>query len=144
MHAIFIPYGIKAEVEHLLMDMQAQKFPLTLIAPDGKKQVQWIQGSLRILPFGVYEYVFPREVADAVLSALNFHQREGDRYSIGLLRKFLLRYVTKADPIPTFNKMENIMRWYTDNVEIIPIGVRYDVDCIVPEGTMKGWKHEAI
>ena len=143
MHIIFIPYGIRQNVEHLLRDMEAEKFPLKMYAPDGKEYVQWIQGNLRCLPFGFYEYVVPKECADVVMTTLNFHKSEGDRYALGSVREFFMRMMTKAEPIPEF-KSTAMLKWVKDNVEIIPVGVRYDVDCIIPDGNFKGFKIEAI
>ena len=143
MHVIFIPYGIRQNVEHLLRDMEAHKFPLRISSPDGKEFFQWIQGNLRVLPFGFYEYVFPKEFADEIMTTLNFHEREGDRYGVGVIRKFAMQYITKSEKVPTF-KVGKKLTWYLDNIEIIPIGVRYDVDTILPEGQFKGCKIEAI
>ena len=52
MHAIFMPYGKRAEVELLLRDMEAQKHKL-IMTKNGKTKTVWVQGVIRTLPFGL-------------------------------------------------------------------------------------------
>lgn len=140
MHAIFMLYGKKEKVERLVRDMSAQKHFLAATHPkDPKAKGIYIEGQVRLLPFGVYEYVFPKEDRDLVLTTLNFHQKEGDRYQLGI-RLFATRKMFKAEKIPKFNTDKKLL-WLTENVEIIPIGVRYDLDNYTDEN---GWTHEAI
>jgi len=133
MHAIFIPYGKKSEVELLIRDMEAQKH--YLINTDGSGQ--WIQGQIRLMPFGVYEYVFPKEDMDSVLYTLDF---ETDRYGLGNLKKTFLRKFIKCEKIPKYKK-EKYYLWIKDNVSIIPIGVRYDEEIF---DSIINKTHEAI
>ena len=133
MHAIFMPYGKRSEVELLLRDMEAQKH--YLINSDGTGQ--WIQGQVRVLPFGVYEYVFPKEDIDAVLHTLDF---ECNKYSLGKYVLMLLRKSINGKKIPEYKKDKHYL-WIKDNVNIIPIGVRYDADILDP---FINKTHEAI
>lgn len=133
MHAIFMPYGKRSEVELLLRDMEAQKHFLKNTDGSG----QWIQGQVRFLPFGVYEYIFPKEDMDCVLHTLDF---DYDRYILG---KFILTFVRKfvrADKTPKYQKDKQYL-WIKDHVNIIPLGVRYDED--VFDSILKK-THEAI
>ena len=70
MHAIFLTRGIKQSVDHLTMDMQSQKFLFNFKDKKGKHQKIWLQGALR--PIQLWEYVFPKEDADLVLTSLDF------------------------------------------------------------------------
>jgi len=138
MHVVFIPYGIISAVEHLKIDMQAQKFQLRLHKKGKKDKYIWIQGSLRIGPLGVWEYVFPKESADLVLTTLGFQDVSYKKYNLNS-RQFVLRKILKCEKIPKFKTNKKFL-WIRDNVSLIPIGVRYD-DEIKEEN---GWKHEAI
>lgn len=147
MHVVFIPYGIKQAVDHLLMDMQSQKFKLKMSSPDGKQEaIVWMQGSLRVLPFGVYEYVFPKESLDAVLTTLDFDKKSNYEGTYGKKYKIVLGMIRKALNVkdtPKFENKESLL-WIKNDVAIMPIGVRYDDDIIEPSGDYKGWKHEAL
>lgn len=137
-------YGINQEVEHLKMDMRAQKFKFVLTSPDGKEKKEiWTQGSLRSLPFGIDEYVFPREYLDVVLNTLDFDKKDA-RYDIGSFKMGMLRRMLKCKPIPKEFDKSKIYIWIKDNVAIIPIGIREDADVAEPDGELKGWTHEAL
>jgi hypothetical protein len=120
MHAIFMPYGKRAEVELLLRDMEAQKHFLPFKEGGGC----WIQGVIRSLPFGVYEYIFPRADKDLVLHTLDF---DSNRYSLNKIVLSFIRKAIKADAIPQYEKTKHFL-WIKDNVNIIPIGIREDID----------------
>ena len=140
MHFDFIPYGKRSEVELLLRDMDAQKHKLVM-TKGKKKKIIWIQGQVRLLPFGVMEYVCPKEDADCVMNTLVFKR---DRYDLGGFKLALIRKMVKAEKIPEY-KTDNQYLWIRNNVTIIPIGVRYDADDFTdPDGPYKGWTHEAI
>ena len=139
MHFDFIPYGKRSEVELLLRDMEAQKHFLPM--RKGKKKMgRWIQGQVRLLPFGVYEYVFPKEDMNVVLNTLIV---EKDRYELGDFKIAMFRKMLKLKPIPEY-KNDNKYLWIKDNVNIIPLGVKEDEDYTDPSGESKGWTHEAI
>lgn len=151
MHAVFIPYGKRSEVELMLRDMEAQKHKWK-ITKDGETKFIYIQGQVRHLPFGVMEYVFPREDRDVVLTSLKFHGYAQSQYKLAdvkiaflssspteFMRKFL-----SCLPIPDFKTDKNYL-WVNEDVMIIPIGIKEDADMVEDkEGSVKGWTHEAI
>ena len=144
MHVIFMLYGIKSAVEHLMMDMQAQKFQFKFYK--GKKVMKeiTIQGSLRLLPFGIYEYVFPKEYLNLVMTTLDFHI-EDQRYKIPKAALAILRKMLRAKKIPDF-KPEAKLPFIREHVAIIPIGIREDEDITQPDNMPEvgGWTHESI
>lgn len=142
MHLIFIPYGIKDAVARLEGELFNQKFQLPVYKGD-KKELIWMNGNLRLLPFGVWDYVFPKEYLDMVMTSLAINH-EGDRYNLGKIRFAMLRNFCKAKPIPKDYDKSKAFIWVKNNVEILPIGIREDVEVEEKEGQFKGWKHEAI
>lgn len=154
MHAIFIPYGIKSAVEHLMMDMQAQKFKMPIYDKKGKQVSEaWIQGSLRILPFGIWEYIFPKESMDVVLTTLDFplgskKDATGGYAALYTIKgKAILNMIRKAlgaKKEPKNFKKEHKLIWIRDNVAIIPIGIREDAMITEIAGPYKDHSHEAI
>src|SRR3990167_10353380 len=132
MHFVFIPYGKRSEVELLLRDMEAQKH--RLIMKKGEEQkVLWIQGQIRQMPLGIYEYVFPKEDMDVVLWTLDAKM---DRYGLEGFKKWVLKKMIKCDKIPEFKKDRSYL-WIKDNVNIIPIGIRHDGTATDFEGEHK-------
>lgn len=145
MHVIFLIYGMKQRVDECLADMMAQKHLLKVTSPDGKQNKGvWMQSQIRYLPFGVYEYVFPKEDLDVVLTTLEADQ--SGHGSLGIEQKFifkLLRKALKAKPIPEYKK-DNAYMWVKKDVAIMCIGIREDGVIEEPIGEFKGWYHEAI
>ena len=139
MHVIFIPYGDRKYVEHLLRDIEAQKHKLILTKGKKKKYV-WVGGQVRMLPFGVYECIFPKVDLDMILTTLSFGIDYKNRMKIvgGIIRKFL-----KCQKIPEF-KTEKKFLWYRRHIAIVLIGVRDDEEHAEMEGEHKGWKHESL
>ena len=133
MHVVFMPYGKRSEVELLLRDMEAQKHFLKFKEGSGV----WIQGQVRFLPFGVYEYVMPKEDKDVVLHTLIDYK---DRYGIGGFVLSFIRKMIKCEAIPEYKKDKNYL-WIKDNVNIIPIGIREDAEILDP---LTKTTHEAI
>jgi len=136
MHAVFIAYGKRSEVELMFRDMEAQKHLLRMWKGK-KKQGIYIQGQVRILPFGLWEYVFPKEDMDKVLTTLGC----AGNYS-KILTSFKLGFVRNAlklKKIPEFDNNKKYL-WIKDNVAIIPIGIKEDVNMTEKDG----WEHEAI
>lgn len=151
MHFIFIPYGKRTEVELLVRDMEAQKHKLTCHKEGEKDKVVWIQGQVRVLPFGIMEYVFPKDDLDAVLNTLCYEQYpNSDRYELEKLNFFrfqplsLLRKFLKCERLPKEWKKDQKLLWIRDNVMIIPVGIRPDGEIVDSAGLFKGWTHEAI
>lgn len=141
MHIAFIAYGKRSEVELLFRDMEAQKHRLIYTKEDKKMQV-WIQGQLRVLPAGIYEYVCPREDMEPVLATLINEENLNERY-VSNAKLSILRKIFRLKKVPEFNKEKKLL-WITEHVVIIPIGIREDRDLIDDVGSTKGWTHEAI
>ncbi len=154
MHAVFIPYGIKTRVDILTQEMQCQKFKLKLTKEGEEEKFLWIQGHLRLLPGGIYDYVFPREYKDVVLTSLNFdcQKKEGYFYNInkefsilGMKIKpldYLRKFLNLID-IPEF-KNEIKLIWMMEDLSILPLGIREDGDLTEEKGEYPGWTHERI
>lgn len=139
MHFVFIPYGNRNDVERLLRDMESQKHKL-MMYKNLDEAFAWINGQIRILPFGIHEYVFPKDQRDAVLNTL---LPEENRYNISWIKLEILRKLFKVKKLPKFKRDYKFL-WITQNVNIIPIGIREDADMIEPKGEYKDWVHEAI
>lgn len=139
MHFIFMPYGKRDLVEKLLRDMESQihKFPLW---NEKKKRKIWLRGAIRTLPFGLHEYIFPREQMDIVLATL---LPTVNRYNLGWIRMAILKKIVRVEKLPPF-KTDGKFLWEKEFVNIIPIGIRYDKDIFNKEEPNKGWYHEAI
>lgn len=140
-----MPYGKKEDVDRLIRDMSAQKHKLKLwkVSEDesaDKIDIQevWIEGAVRLLPFGVMEYVFPKEDKDVVLTTLNFHKEAP--YNLTNAGLFFIRKALKATTPGKFDTNNHLL-WIKNNVSIIPIGIREDVD-IKEEDT--GYYHEGL
>ena len=142
MHIVFIPYGIEHRVEYLKQELIHSNFQLPMENKEtGQKKAMWIKGHLRHGPFGVWEYVIPREHADAVMTTLRFKQ--DNPYKLGKVRLNMLRKALKCEKIPEF-KEDQRMLWIMDDVAIIPIGVRYDGDIVGTRQDDLGFTHEAL
>jgi len=141
MHFSFMPYGKRELVERLLRDMEAQKHILPM-TKGKKKQGIWIDAQIRVMPFGVYEYVFPKEDLNKVLATFYSGVWSGD-YAVSKTKLAIMRKVLKLKPIPKFKKDQKYL-WRKHYVSVIPIGIREDVE-IVGDGEIdKGWTHEAL
>lgn len=146
MHAVFIPYGKKEWVDIFLRDIAAQKLPMKMYKEGEKDTQQYIECQLRVLPFGFYEFVFPKEHGDAVLNTLRFDKPipygADKEFKIMGMKVKPLKYIRKFLNIieaPEF-KTDKKLLWTDMFVSIIPIGIRYDKEIEEPNG----WKHEAI
>jgi len=147
MHVSFMPYGKRAEVELLFRDMEAQKHFLIMHKEGQPDMGIWLQSQLRMLPLGVWEYVFPKEELALVLTTLGRAKGKADNglYNFGWLQKFILQKLTQSDPIPKDYKTDAKYLWVKDNVNIILIGIKNDGDMTEgPENKYAGWTHEAI
>lgn len=144
MHVIFLPYGKIECVEVTLNDIRAQKYQL-LVTKGKKKELHWINGQLRKLPFGFYEVIFPREYRDQVLTTLGFHERKvTDQYNVGGIKWAIIRKTLQVEKAPKEFKTDKRMLWIMQDVNIIPLGIKKDVDFVEADGPYKGWTHEAI
>lgn len=139
MHAAFIPYGLKSAVDKLANEMQCQKFYIPFWKGEDKKSIL-MEAQLRLAPFGVWEFVFPKEYKDVVLTTLKFNQDipYGLSTQIFFLRKVLK--LKKARPKDTSNKLS----WLMQDVSIIPLGIREDGELTEINGDWPGYTHERI
>jgi len=139
MHVVFIPYGKRSEVEELFKCMEAQKYVFPMWKGKKTKTI-WMGGGLRQAPFGVWEYIFPKEAKDIVLATLStkFDPKKVSWWKLAAIRKLV-----ECDPIPEFSK-EKIYPWTRQFVRIFLIGIREDGE-IVGKGELdRGWTHEAL
>jgi len=148
MHAVFLLYGIKQKVDHFLMDVQAEKFQWKFWKEGEPDKIIWIQGSLRLMPFGFYDYVFPKESLDIVLTTLDadkptpYFEKE-NTFRLGGTKLKLIRKFLKLKEIPKYNNEKKFL-WVKENVAIIPIGIKEDCDFIETSGNFIGWRHEML
>lgn len=143
MHFAFIAYGARSEMDLLMRDMEAQKFQLKLTKEGEKDKAVFIPGQVRVLPFGVIEYVFPKEYMHIVLNTM-CNNTAPNRYGIPKLFQTMFRKALKLKPVPEYNKGEKLI-WTIENTSIMPIGIREDSTIIEPKDMgFKGWLHEAI
>jgi len=148
MHAVFIPYGIKNNIDMFLNDLNYSKLPLKIWKGDEEKYIL-MQTQIRVLPFGFVEFVFPREYKNQVLTALRF--KKGEKYGkrdlnksiMGIKPLNLIRKVLDLEPIPEFEEKEGFPLLDLQ-MGLIPIGVRYDKDIVEKSGEWAGWSHEGI
>jgi hypothetical protein len=148
MHITFFPYSEINALDFLLKEMQTQKFMLKMTSPDGKKKANvLINGNLRMMPGGFYDYIFPKEYLDAVLTTMRQHlpdHKYGDRYGISPFKMSVLRKVLKCQKIPDEFKTNKSFFWTTNDVIFIVVGIREDGEIEDPLPAYKNWKHETI
>lgn len=128
MHAAFMIYGHKFEVDNLIIDILAQKFMLRGKKEDGTLQTEILQCGLRIMPFGIYEVIFPKEYMPLVLTALSFHVEPTYYKKYGWKLSLPIKMLSKAlgfKKIPEF-KTDRKVYWNVGWCVIIPIGIRED------------------
>ena len=147
MHVSFIPYGERSCVERMLKDMEAQKhlMPMTKGKLKKKHRGAWIPGQIRILPFGVMEYVFCKESLDMVLRTLSA-TTDTDNYGITFQKLIYptLRKLLKLKPIPKYEKEGDLYLWTKAFVSIIVLGIREDGEIVGKYIDDKGWLHERL
>ena len=139
MHVSFIPYGKRECVEKFLRELEAQKHELRMYKGDEEKSI-FIDAQVRVCPFGIYEYVFPKEDIDIVLNTLGFSEKAP--YRLGA-KATILRKLFGYKKAPNFNKEKTYM-WIKEHVSIIPIGIKEDSEIVGELELDKGWTHEAI
>ena len=151
-----MPYGKVEWVEVFLNDIRAQKFYIPITSPDGKQTKQILtQAQLRVLPFGFYEVVFPKEYLAEILATLNFPHPDNDyadAYDIPKWAIKKVREVLHCKEAPTDFKRDAALPWVKGidlnhrDVYILPVGIREDKTTTCGQGTkeLEGWTHEAI
>ena len=143
MHVAFIPVGKRSEVELLLRDMESHKYLMPLKKGKANKKLI-IPGSIRCLPLGFYDYIFPKEYLDAVLNTLKFNDEGDKRYSVGIIKKAFIRKMLGVKKAPKNFNIKTRYPWIIENVNIVPIGIKEDGVITDPNGEHKGWSHESI
>ena len=150
MHISFIPYGERSGVERLLREMEAQKHPL--IMWKGKKRIKYqsvmISGQIRDLPFGIKEYIVPKESLDLVLNtfATATNSTTDGKYGINFKGMIypLLRKGLKLKKLPKKYKTDKKYTWTQTFISVIVLGTREDNDIVGTYVDDKGWTHEAL
>ena len=143
MHFTFIAYGERNEVERLFSEMECQKFYFKMTKEGEKDKGVYIRGQVRYLPFGVMEYVFPKEYLGIILNTMCIN-KEPNRYNVPEIVRKMIRTALKLKPIPKF-QVEQKMIWTTENVSIMPLGIREDAELVEPKDMgYKGWLHESL
>lgn len=156
-----MPYGRMEWVNVFLNDLRAQKLTLRLHRKNPETGIEeeqhiFTECQLRMLPGGLYEYIFPQEHKDIVLTGLNFHHKDGGHSDFDINKEFsifgfkikpieYLKKFLRIDDIPEFDSSKELMFskfW----VSIIPLGVRYEQGEVQekPGSPYEGWWHEAI
>lgn len=149
MHVVFMPYGKKELVDRLLMEMSAQKHFLTM--RKGKEtQGAFIESQVRMLPFGFYEYVFPKEDLDIVLNTLGRDtpyksgRHDGSAFYLQKMG-WLARQLLKLKKVPRETDRKEKFLWLRNHVSIMVFGIREDGEVTEPRGMQyEGFTHEAI
>ena len=143
MHVSFITYGERSGVEKLLRDMESQKHLMPMTKGKQRGEV-WIPGQIRELPFGIKEYVFPKESLDIVLRTLGM-PGEGE-YGINFkkLAYAALRKLLKLKKTPKFSESGEWFKWNKMFMSIIVLGIREDGEIVGEHKDDLGWTHEAL
>ena len=134
-------FGEHQAVEYFKTEMMGQKFPLRIYKEGKKDQQIFMGGRLSTGPFGVFEYCFPKECMDQVLTSLSFNQTHYPK--LGKARIAILRTMLGCKKTPEFSEERRLV-WFMKDVGIIPIGIREDGELLEPAGPYKGWTHEGI
>lgn len=142
MHISFIPYGERGCVERVLREMEAQKHILPMTKGKKKGTIS-INGQIRNLPFGVIEYVFPKESLEMVLRTLGDNQSD---YGVNFKRPIMgvLRKLLKLKKAPKFEEKGKVYLWNKAFVNFTILGVREDREIVGEYPDDKGWTHEAL
>lgn len=139
MHLGFIIYGERRAVEKALREMEAQKHPLICWdkKDKDKRTIVWIEGQVRQLPFGIYEYNFPKESLEQVLNTIGLK----DGYYVKEIYKKIIRKVLGYKKQKEGEEGAPHYLWQTENTLISMIGIKEDVDIF--DEKLNLW-HEAI
>lgn len=124
--------GIKQQVDLFEMFMQTQMWKWTRKnLKTGQNEIVQVQGALRVIPFG-YEYVFPEECLNEVLTMLNIDENS-KRWNLGKFRTMILRMMlgkgtegNPVEPIPKYEKVPTNKYVELRGVAIYPIGIKKD------------------
>lgn len=124
MHLYFITRGIKQQVDLFKMFMQTQLFKWTRKnLKTGKEEVIRVQGALR--PIQLWEYVFPEECLDEVLTMLDAKMC----WKLPKSREFALRKALGKGikKIPKYKELPTSKYIEKKAVAVYLIGIKNDV-----------------
>lgn len=125
MHFCFIPYGKEEELQIFFRDLKAQKHFLPF-KNNKKIKGTYIEGQLRRLPFGIYEYVFPKEDKDRVLRSFGAKNTTPKAYNIPKTFLTIIRKTLNLKKIPKYDEKIMPYLWIKQNISIISLGMRED------------------
>lgn len=122
--------GVIQQLNLFEIFMQAQMFPWKRVnLKTGKEEISQVQGSLRKTPWG-YEYVFPEECLNEVLTMLNISD---ERWKIGSFKAAIIRKMLgkgsggeNVIPIPKYNPVNTNRYIEIRGIAIYPIGIKKD------------------
>ena len=157
-----MPYGRKEWVDVFLNDIRAQKLQIRMHRQNPETQVEeekfpLTEVQLRLLPFGFYECIFPKEHAPLILTTLNFDKQDKGHSDFNYDFEIQLPFGFKLKPMDYLKKWLGLewpetfdnkvmMSWTKFWVSVIPIGIKYEQGEICePKGSPdEGWWHEGI
>lgn len=146
MHYIFATRGEMLDVERLMQSLNNQAMLCPCKKPDGSVIYQPVYA--RVEPIQLWSYVFPKEYSDAVLNTLGASKENQARwYGTGLKNQTIwygLRKALWCKPIPQFKTDKKLFVPVDalENISIMPIGVKYDVEDFKDD--LNGTTHEAL
>ena len=147
MHIDFVLYGERSSVERMLREMEGQKHFLPMTKGKKNKKI-YVPGQIRELPFGIKEYICPKEDRDAVLRTLNaLTENETGVYGVRF-KKFVypfLRKVLKLKPVPKYDRTKGaVYLWNKAHTSSVVLGIREDEEIVGVDVDDKGWTHERL
>ena len=96
MHIAFFVYGKRDLVEDFYRELESKPYIFPFYKGKKKRELIW-RPQIRIAPFGVTEYIIPKEYMVEVMTMLGFKRCH---YTISKVKMFALRKALGYDPIP--------------------------------------------
>lgn len=127
MHLFFIVRGVQHQVDQWKMWMQTTLWPWRVKDKEtGQEDIMAVQGALR--PIQLYEFVFPEEHLQEVLTMMNFSEGKTGYWGKGWAKYMLapLRKILGAKPIPTLPPSPRARYIYREGVGLEGIGIKSD------------------
>ena len=146
MHAVIIIYGDAFFINEYIQCWRHKYLPLIMKSEGCPDKTINVSVQVRLLPFGLYELVFPKEHAELILTTLNFGKKTAynlDKKIFGISPLKLLKKFLGIKDTPKYNSDKRIVMPKYD-VSIIPIGVKYDDEMTETTGEFTGYTHEAL
>ena len=139
MHFFFLTRGVKQQRDLFVKFMETQMWKwkrknLTT----GKDEFIQVQGGLR--PLELWEYIFPDECLDEVLTVLELDENGKNRWALGRTKSAILRKAlgkgtegNKIKPVPKFKKAKTNKYVELRGVAVYPIGIKEDAHEAIKE-----------